>query len=280
MQRNRRAGALGRPSIVSAASSFSVILRCAEVGPDERLPRGLPVPLGCRLDAVIEKNPPDGVPADLVAEVPKSVPDSGVAPGWAFGCPPDDQPRDVLARAGATRTAPLHPIVLLGDELSVPAKDRVGRDDAGDLPKGLSADGLALHHEASALVVGEAKAASSELLTEDAVLLHQVVDDAVLVAVDPAGEEQKEEVERGRRGGRGHGRSFKVAWPRGKGRMASIEARGEGLEIRWSRCRTGSAEIWHPTGLDAFSRKLARKDSAVVLGAVGCVGDLLRDGVS
>ena len=227
----------------------------AEVGPDERLPRGLPGPPGCRLDAVIEKNPLDGVPADLVAEVPKSVPDSGVAPGWAFGCHPDDQPCDLRARVGATRTAPLRPIVLLGDEMSVPAKDRVGRDDAGDLPKGLSADGLALDREASAQVVSEAKAASSELPTEEAVLLHQVVDDAVLVAADPPGVEQQEEVERGRRGGRGQGRSFKVAWPLGKGRKVSIEARGEGLRpagagVEWGRPRFGTRR----GGVEAFAQ--------------------------
>ena len=57
---------------------------------------------------------------------------------------------------------------------------------------------LSLHSEAAPLVVGEPEPAATALRAEDAVLLEQVVDDRLLLAVDPAREQKEEEGERGR----------------------------------------------------------------------------------
>ena len=57
--------------------------------------------------------------------------------------------------------------------------------------------------KASALVVGEPEAASRHLLLADAVLLNQVVDDVLLVAIDPSAEGHEQHlqgVEIGRHG--------------------------------------------------------------------------------
>jgi len=50
------------------------------------------------------------------------------------------------------------------------------------------------------LVVGQAQTVSTELLSEDTVLLEQVVDDFLLPAVDPASEGEQQECLRGRHG--------------------------------------------------------------------------------
>ncbi len=69
-------------------------------------------------------------------------------------------------------------------------REAEGGDDAGDALKHLAAESLALHGEASALIVGQADAAAAELLTEDAILLQEVVDDAVLLAVRVSGRDR------------------------------------------------------------------------------------------
>jgi hypothetical protein len=59
---------------------------------------------------------------------------------------------------------------------------------------------LALRGEVSALVVGQPKAAPLQLFLEDPVLLHQVLDDVLLVTVDPT-REGHEPQPQGREGG-------------------------------------------------------------------------------
>jgi hypothetical protein len=52
-----------------------------------------------------------------------------------------------------------------------------------------------LRREASALVVGEPKAAPLQLVREDAVLLHQVLDDVLLPAIDPSRERHQQHLQ-------------------------------------------------------------------------------------
>jgi hypothetical protein len=87
-------------------------------------------------------------------------------------------------------------VVLLGDELAVPAQDGVGGHQSGELFKRTSADESALRGEPPALSVGEAQAPTAELLPQDAVLLLEVRDDLGLAAVHPAREHQEQELQR------------------------------------------------------------------------------------
>jgi len=57
--------------------------------------------------------------------------------------------------------------------------------------------GKGRRREAAALVIGQPEAASRPLFLEDAVLLHQVLDDALLVAVDPSREGHEQHPQRG-----------------------------------------------------------------------------------
>jgi hypothetical protein len=70
----------------------------------------------------------------------------------------------------------------------MPSQDRVGGHNGRDLPQEPSAESASLRREAAALVIGQAEAASLHLFLQDAVFLHQVLDDMLLVAVDPSSE--------------------------------------------------------------------------------------------
>jgi hypothetical protein len=61
-----------------------------------------------------------------------------------------------------------------------------------------TAEDLAFHGEAASLIVSQAQSSGTVHRAEDSVLLEQVVDDRLLVSMDPAGEQQEEERERGR----------------------------------------------------------------------------------
>jgi len=86
-------------------------------------------------------------------------------------------------------------VVLPGDQASIPAQDSFRSDDASDLFKDLAAQDLAFDGEATALIIARAEALVAQLLAEDAVLLKEVLDEVALLAVDPGGEGDKEELE-------------------------------------------------------------------------------------
>ena len=101
----------------------------------------------------------------------------------------------VLGRPGPSL---LRAVVLVGDQEPVPAQDRIRCHDAGDVRETLPSEGLPFHGESAPLVVGEANASRAVCRAEDPVLLQQVLDDVLLLSIDPAGEQQEQEGERGR----------------------------------------------------------------------------------
>jgi hypothetical protein len=69
----------------------------------------------------------------------------------------------------------------------VPGEDGVRADDGGDAREDSTAEQLSLGSQPSSLVIGQAKASVPQLLSEDAVFFLQVVNDRLLVPIDPAG---------------------------------------------------------------------------------------------
>ena len=63
-----------------------------------------------------------------------------------------------------------------GDELAMPAEDRIRSHDGGKLVEHLAAEDLAFDGEPTSLVIVEQYAFPSELLPEDPVLRQEVVD--------------------------------------------------------------------------------------------------------
>ena len=93
---------------------------------------------------------------------------------------------DVRLRARATDASLRRAVVLLGDERAVPAQDRIGRHDAGNLGEAPSAEGVAFHGQAASLVDGEANPLATVRRAEHAVLLEQIVNDVLLLSIGPA----------------------------------------------------------------------------------------------
>ncbi len=108
---------------------------------------------------------------------------------------PDDELGELAWRQRPASTSAGTAVVLLGDQSAVPAENRVGRDDACHLHQCPSSEFRAAHCESAALGVGQAKWSTSELLAEDPILLSQIVDQILLVAVQPASEGEDEELQ-------------------------------------------------------------------------------------
>ena len=139
---------------------------------------------------MLVENAFDRISCHLMAKVAERTADPGVAPAWVLCGELDDQ---ALQRSGSARTASSSlraTVVLLGNELSVPAKDRVRRHQPGELRQRTSADRSALRREPPPLDVGEAQTTATELLTKHTILLLEVLDHLDLVAGHPAGEHQ------------------------------------------------------------------------------------------
>ena len=113
---------------------------------------------------------------------------------------PDHERGHVTARHRPASTAAGAAVVCLGDQSPVPAENRVRRDDAGDLHPDAPAEVLAAHGESTALGIGQAKRPRVQVLPEDPMLLPEIRDQIVLVAVHPASERENEELERRRHG--------------------------------------------------------------------------------
>ena len=173
---------------------------------EERLPGHFRAALRGGLDAVVLQDRFDRVPSDVVAEVLQAAADARVAPGRILGRHAHDERGDIRLGGRATGTPRLRTVVLLGDETPVPAQDRVGCHDTSDCRESAAAQDLAFHGETASLVVSEAQSSRTGHRPEDSIFLEQVVNDRLLVSIDPAREQQQEEGERGRH--RGHGWSL------------------------------------------------------------------------
>jgi hypothetical protein len=144
----------------------------------------------------------DRVAAELVTEVAERPADPRVTPSRILGGEPDDE---ALQRGGGARSAAGalgRAVVLLRDELAIPAQDRVGRDHAGELFQDLAAEDSTLHCEPAALRIREARTSTAELLAQHAVLLLKVREDLDLAPVHPAREHEQQELQRRGRDGR------------------------------------------------------------------------------
>src|SRR5215467_10694361 len=142
----------------------------------------------------------DRVAGDFVAEALQRAADSRVAPSRVLVRHADHEGGDLRLGAGATGDSLPRAGVFRGDEPAIPTEDRVRGDDARDVPKATPTERLSLHRQAAPLVVSEPETTATALRAQDAVLLAQVVDDRLLLTVDPAREQKEEEGERGRHG--------------------------------------------------------------------------------
>ena len=76
----------------------------------------------------------------------------------------------------------------------MPGKDRVGRDNPGQIQQCSPSDRLARNGEPTPLVIGQPDPSVTELFKKDAVLVPEEVDRGLLVAIDPACERREEDL--------------------------------------------------------------------------------------
>jgi hypothetical protein len=150
------------------------------VSPEKRLPGHRTATR--RINSVLSEHALDSVPADVVSEVYQRAVNTRVSPTRFRARHPDDQALN-LALDSRTSGAPSRaPVVLRGNQLTVSAKKRVGRDDGRDLSEPTSAQPLRFPGEPPSLCVNESETLSAKLLTEHAVLLLEILDRLMLVA--------------------------------------------------------------------------------------------------
>jgi hypothetical protein len=77
----------------------------------------------------------------------------------------------------------------------MPAEQRVGRDDRGDLAQGVTAQAVRPRSQSPPIVIGEAQAPPTQLPAQEAVLLKQVGDRLPFAALQPAGQGQQQDLE-------------------------------------------------------------------------------------
>ena len=78
----------------------------------------------------------------------------------------------------------------------MPGEQRIGCHQRLQFIKSPATQQLGLHGQSHSLFVGELKSLSSELLLEDTVLLDEIIDDHLLLAVEPAGQGDYKEMGR------------------------------------------------------------------------------------
>ena len=176
---------------------------------EERLPGRLRAALRSRRNAVVLEDRFDRIAREIVAEALQSAANARVTPGRVLVRHADHERGDVWLGTWATRASLARAVVFCGDEPSVPPQNGVGCHDASDVPEAAPAEHLALHGEATSLVVGETQPSGSVRRAENPVLLEQVVNDRLVLPIDPAGDQQEKESEWARQ--RVHGESLPEA---------------------------------------------------------------------
>ena len=129
-----------------------------------------------------------------MTEIAEGTPNTGVAPLAVLGGHPDDEPADRVHDPWAARSATAAAVVCPRDQLSMPAEEGIGRDQGVQVTAYPSPEARGLCGQAPALGVGEPETARTELLSEDAMLFLERVNDVTRLLVDPACDGHDEEL--------------------------------------------------------------------------------------
>ena len=119
-----------------------------------------------------------------------------VTPVSVFLGHPEDKSFEFGARSWSPRLTTSTPVVLIGDQLSMPCKQRLRRDDVRDLGQSTSAQFFRADSKPSPLIVGKVESPVTDLFTKDAILFGEVVDHDLLMLIEPASEASKKERKR------------------------------------------------------------------------------------
>ena len=130
-----------------------------------------------------------------MTEVAAGTPTTGVAPLAVLGGHPDDEPADRVHAPWAARSATAAAVVCPRDQLSIPAAEGLGRDQGVPVTTYPSPEARGLGGQAPARGVGDPEPARTELLSADAMLFLERVNDGTRLLVDPARDGHDEELQ-------------------------------------------------------------------------------------
>jgi hypothetical protein len=102
----------------------------------------------------------------------------------------------ILAKRRTSSGFPAIAIVPVpGDQLAMPPENRIRSHHGGQLlDQHLPPEDLAFYSQAPPLVVVEQDLFLSKLLSEDPILRQEILDDILLSAIDPAGQDQEKQL--------------------------------------------------------------------------------------
>ena len=125
----------------------------------------------------------------------EGTPNTGVAPLAVLGGHPDDEPADRVHDPWAARSATAAAVVCPRDQLSMPAEEGIGRDQGVPVTAYPSPEARGLCGQAPALGVGDPETARTALLSEDAILFLERVNDVTRCWLNPARDGHDEELQ-------------------------------------------------------------------------------------
>ena len=125
----------------------------------------------------------DGAPRDLMPEVAEGTPTTDVAPRAVLGGHPVEEPADRVHAPWAARSATAAAGVCPRDQLSMPAEEGLRRDQGVPVTASPSPEARGLGGPAPALGVGDPETARTALLSADAMLFLERVNDVTGASV-------------------------------------------------------------------------------------------------
>ena len=82
------------------------------------------------------------------------------------------------------------------DELSVPAQERIGGDDRGDIAQLPTAQTMRPHGQPARVDIGQLQASTPQLPTQDTILCNETAEYFSLLAIQPPGEDGEKQLQR------------------------------------------------------------------------------------
>ena len=174
------------------------------MGPEKHTPRR--VSLGRRLETVFSQYVGDRGASDAMAQLLECALKPEIALVRVLFGHAHHQLPDLLHDARSPRASLHAPIVLLGNQPAMPSQNRVRRDDGADLAEELPAEQLALRGQPPALGVAQTHPSTPKLLSQDSILLAEILDYLLLPVVEHARDNHAEQLPRLR--GLRHARSL------------------------------------------------------------------------
>ena len=141
-----------------------------------------------------EKDPFDRRSGHVAAQVTQGSGDPRIAPSGVLACHPDNLISDDFGFRGAAKASTFRSVVFPDDELSIPAEQRFRGDEGGDVTKAPAGKSAGFGRQQSSLGVCKPQTPWAQMFPQDAVFLPKVIDDILLLPIDPTGERYEDEL--------------------------------------------------------------------------------------